>query len=74
MASILNVVSIIEPISYFPVLGQTGMYRAFMIGNIAKTLAFSLRHAVEPRRQTGNRERFVRQHGRYLRSRIRPRY
>ncbi|MFJ6280288.1 hypothetical protein [Arthrobacter subterraneus] len=29
---------IIEPITYFPVLGPAGMYQAFMIGNIANKL------------------------------------
>ena len=38
VASIFGVISIIEPISYFPVLGQAGMYQAFMIGNISNKL------------------------------------
>lgn len=38
VASVFGVISIIEPISYFPILGQAGMYQAFMIGNISNKL------------------------------------
>lgn len=32
------IVGIIEPVAYFPVLGNSAMYQAFMIGNIANKL------------------------------------
>lgn len=38
VASIFSVISVMEPISYLPVLGQAGMYQAFMIGNISNKL------------------------------------
>jgi len=33
-----GIVAIIEPISYFPILGRSAMYQAFLIGNIANKL------------------------------------
>lgn len=33
-----GVIAVIEPISYYPVLGRSAMYQAFMIGNIANKL------------------------------------
>lgn len=33
-----GVIAIIEPISYFPILGRSAMYQAFLIGNIANKL------------------------------------
>ncbi|WP_029146399.1 hypothetical protein [Microbacterium luticocti] len=32
------VIAIVEPISYFPILGRSAMYQAFMIGNISNKL------------------------------------
>jgi hypothetical protein len=33
-----GVIAIIEPISYFPILGRSAMYQAFLIGNISNKL------------------------------------
>jgi hypothetical protein len=33
-----GVIAVIEPISYFPILGRSAMYQAFLIGNIANKL------------------------------------
>lgn len=33
-----GVIALIEPISYFPILGRSAMYQAFLIGNIANKL------------------------------------
>lgn len=33
-----GVIAIIEPVSYFPILGRSAMYQAFLIGNIANKL------------------------------------
>lgn len=33
-----GIIAIIEPISYFPILGRSAMYQAFLIGNIANKL------------------------------------
>jgi hypothetical protein len=38
VAAAFGVFWIVEPITYFPVLGPAGMYQAFMIGNIANKL------------------------------------
>lgn len=38
VAAAFAVFWIVEPITYFPVLGPAGMYQAFMIGNIANKL------------------------------------
>lgn len=38
VAAVYLVLAIVEPITYFPILGQAGMYQAFMIGNIANKL------------------------------------
>ncbi|GAA3651865.1 hypothetical protein [Microbacterium marinilacus] len=32
------IIAVIEPISYFPILGRSAMYQAFMIGNISNKL------------------------------------
>ena len=33
-----GIIAVIEPISYFPILGRSAMYQAFLIGNIANKL------------------------------------
>lgn len=33
-----GIIAIVEPISYYPILGRSAMYQAFMIGNIANKL------------------------------------
>lgn len=38
VAAVFAVVWVIEPITYFPVLGPAAMYQAFMIGNISNKL------------------------------------
>ncbi|MDO5493938.1 MAG: hypothetical protein Q4F53_10075 [Nesterenkonia sp.] len=38
VAAVYLVLAIVEPITYFPILGQAAMYQAFMIGNIANKL------------------------------------
>lgn len=38
VAAAFSVLWIVEPLTYFPVLGPAGMYQAFMIGNIANKL------------------------------------
>ncbi|MFI7481276.1 hypothetical protein ACH9EU_02550 [Kocuria sp. M1R5S2] len=38
VAAVFAVIWVIEPITYFPVLGPAAMYQAFMIGNIANKL------------------------------------
>jgi hypothetical protein len=38
VAAVYLVLAVVEPITYFPILGQAGMYQAFMIGNIANKL------------------------------------
>lgn len=38
IAAVVGVIWIIEPLSYFPILGPAAMYQAFMIGNISNKL------------------------------------
>ncbi|MDS2172145.1 hypothetical protein Q7C18_05495 [Nesterenkonia sp. CL21] len=38
VAAVFLAFAIIEPITYFPILGQAAMYQAFMIGNISNKL------------------------------------
>lgn len=38
VAAVYLVLAIVEPITYFPILGQASMYQAFLIGNIANKL------------------------------------
>lgn len=38
VAAAYLVLAIVEPITYFPILGQASMYQAFLIGNIANKL------------------------------------
>lgn len=38
VAGIFGVLWIVEPLTYFPILGQSAMYQAFMIGNISNKL------------------------------------
>lgn len=38
VAAVYLILAVVEPVSFFPVLGQAGMYQAFMIGNIANKL------------------------------------
>ncbi len=38
VAAVFGVIWVIEPITYYPVLGPASMYQAFMIGNIANKL------------------------------------
>ena len=38
VAAVFSVFWVVEPITYFPILGPAGMYQAFMIGNIANKL------------------------------------
>jgi len=38
VAAVFGIIWVIEPITYFPVLGPAAMYQAFMIGNIANKL------------------------------------
>ena len=38
VAAVFAVIWVVEPITYFPVLGPAAMYQAFMIGNIANKL------------------------------------
>ncbi|MDZ5076511.1 hypothetical protein [Nesterenkonia sp. HG001] len=38
VAAVYLVLAMVEPITYFPILGQAAMYQAFMIGNIANKL------------------------------------
>ena len=38
VASAFLVFAIVEPLTYFPILGQAAMYQAFMIGNISNKL------------------------------------
>ncbi len=38
VAAVFAVLAIVEPLTYFPVLGPAAMYQAFMIGNIANKL------------------------------------
>lgn len=33
-----GIIAVIEPISYFPILGRSAMYQAFLIGNVANKL------------------------------------
>jgi hypothetical protein len=33
-----GIIAVVEPISYYPILGRSAMYQAFMIGNIANKL------------------------------------
>lgn len=38
VAAVYAVFAIVEPVTYFPILGPAGMYQAFLIGNIANKL------------------------------------
>lgn len=38
VAAVFGIIWVVEPITYFPVLGPAAMYQAFMIGNIANKL------------------------------------
>lgn len=38
IAAVMGVIWVIEPISYFPILGPGAMYQAFLIGNISTKL------------------------------------
>lgn len=38
VAGVFGVLWIVEPLTYFPILGQSAMYQAFMIGNISNKL------------------------------------
>lgn len=38
VAATFGVIAVIEPVSYFPILGRSAMYQAFLIGNIANKL------------------------------------
>ncbi len=38
LAAVFGVIWIVEPLTYFPILGASSMYQAFMIGNIANKL------------------------------------
>ncbi|EMY35036.1 hypothetical protein D477_006381 [Arthrobacter crystallopoietes BAB-32] len=38
MIATFGVIAIVEPIAYYPILGRSAMYQAFMIGNIANKL------------------------------------
>jgi len=38
VAAVFGVIWVVEPITYYPVLGPAAMYQAFMIGNIANKL------------------------------------
>lgn len=38
VAATFGVLWVIEPVTYFPILGESSMYQAFMIGNIANKL------------------------------------
>ncbi len=38
VAAVYLIFALVEPLSFFPVLGQAGMYQAFLIGNIANKL------------------------------------
>lgn len=38
VAAVYLIIAVVEPITYFPILGQAAMYQAFMIGNIANKL------------------------------------
>ncbi|GAA4284517.1 hypothetical protein GCM10022261_20480 [Brevibacterium daeguense] len=38
VAAVYGVFWVVEPVTYFPILGPAGMYQAFMIGNIANKL------------------------------------
>lgn len=38
VAAVFGVIWIIEPLTYFPILGPSAMYQAFMIGNISSKL------------------------------------
>ncbi|NMR29118.1 hypothetical protein [Crystallibacter degradans] len=38
VAATFGVLWVIEPVTYYPILGQSSMYQAFMIGNIANKL------------------------------------
>ena len=52
VAAVFSVFWVVEPITYFPILGPAGMYQAFMIGNI-QTSCFH-RH-LSPKRRSGRR-------------------
>ncbi|MFK5634005.1 MULTISPECIES: hypothetical protein [unclassified Ornithinimicrobium] len=38
VAAVYGVFYVVEPVTYFPILGPAGMYQAFLIGNIANKL------------------------------------
>ena len=38
LAAVFGVIWIVEPLTYFPILGSAAMYQAFMIGNISNKL------------------------------------
>lgn len=38
VVAVFFIIPIVEPITYFPILGQAAMYQAFMIGNISNKL------------------------------------
>lgn len=38
LAAVFGVIWIVEPLTYFPILGASSMYQAFMIGNISNKL------------------------------------
>ncbi|WP_324616618.1 hypothetical protein [Ornithinimicrobium avium] len=38
MAAVYGTFYVVEPLTYFPILGPAGMYQAFLIGNIANKL------------------------------------
>lgn len=38
VAGVFGVLWLVEPLTYFPILGQSAMYQAFMIGNISNKL------------------------------------
>lgn len=38
VAAAFGVIWIVEPLTYFPILGRSAMYQAFMIGNISSKL------------------------------------
>ena len=38
VAATFGILAVIEPVTYFPILGKPAMYQAFMIGNIANKL------------------------------------
>ncbi|MGP5044019.1 hypothetical protein ACTXJR_08345 [Glutamicibacter ardleyensis] len=38
LAAVFGVIWIVEPLTYYPILGASSMYQAFMIGNISNKL------------------------------------